>query len=55
MQIVEIMGPYSKLLTVEFYCNMNSVNDPTNKKYYKVFIIGKWYKLSPTMINDFYE
>lgn len=52
LQTVENVGPYSKLLTVEFYCNFTeSINDPTNPKHYKVFIRGKWYKLSPMVIN----
>lgn len=33
------IGPYSKLLTNVFYCNLtDSINDPTSPNYYKVFI-----------------
>lgn len=54
MNTVEGVGPYSKLLTCEFYCNLtNIVNDPTRQKCYKVFIEGNS-KMSPEVINNFY-
>lgn len=55
LSIVENVGPYSKLLTCEFYCNLtNSMNDATSPRHYNVFIRGKWYTFSPQVINEFY-
>ncbi|XP_019171200.1 PREDICTED: uncharacterized protein LOC109166766 [Ipomoea nil] len=46
---------YSKLLTYEFYCNLNEeINDLTSKRCMQIFIRGTWYVFGPDAINQYY-
>ncbi|XP_019173397.1 PREDICTED: uncharacterized protein LOC109168971 [Ipomoea nil] len=46
---------YSKLLTYEFYCNLNEdIDNLTSEKCQQIFIRGKWYVFEPDMINQYY-
>ncbi|XP_019170959.1 PREDICTED: uncharacterized protein LOC109166460 [Ipomoea nil] len=46
---------YSKLLTYEFYCNLNEdIDNLTGPRPMQIFIRGKWYVLGPDMINEYY-
>lgn len=47
---------YSKLLTVEFYCNLNEDTlIPSSYRFHKVFMNEKWFKFSPKVINNFFH
>ncbi|XP_019190738.1 PREDICTED: uncharacterized protein LOC109185210 [Ipomoea nil] len=46
---------YSKLLTYEFYCNLNEEIDIlTGPRPMQIFIRDKWYVFGPDMINESY-
>ncbi|XP_019175566.1 PREDICTED: uncharacterized protein LOC109170884 [Ipomoea nil] len=46
---------YSKLLTYEFYCNLNEeIDDLTSKRCTQIFIRGNWYVFGPDVINQYY-
>ncbi|XP_019178987.1 PREDICTED: uncharacterized protein LOC109174177 [Ipomoea nil] len=46
---------YSKLLTYEFYYNLNEeVDNLTSERCMQIFIRGKWYVFGPDMINQYY-
>ncbi|XP_019178858.1 PREDICTED: uncharacterized protein LOC109174020 [Ipomoea nil] len=47
--------PYSKLLTYEFYCNLNDEIDVLFRpRPMQIFIRGRWYVFGPDMINEYY-
>ncbi|XP_019175582.1 PREDICTED: uncharacterized protein LOC109170899 [Ipomoea nil] len=47
---------YSKLLTYEFYCNLNEeIENFTGTRCQQIFIRGQWYVFGPDMINDYYD
>ncbi|XP_019149883.1 PREDICTED: uncharacterized protein LOC109146688 [Ipomoea nil] len=47
--------PYSKLLTYEFYCNLNEeIDNLSGKRCLQIFIRGKQFVFGPDVINDFY-
>ncbi|XP_019175779.1 PREDICTED: uncharacterized protein LOC109171103 [Ipomoea nil] len=55
LKTVTAIYPYSKLLTYEFYCNLNDEIDIlTGPRPMQIFIRGKWYIFGPDMINEYY-
>ncbi|XP_019157188.1 PREDICTED: uncharacterized protein LOC109153779 [Ipomoea nil] len=55
LKTVTDICPYSKLLTYEFYCNLNDEIDVlTGPRPMQIFIRGKWYVFGPDMINKYY-
>ncbi|XP_019189503.1 PREDICTED: uncharacterized protein LOC109183930 [Ipomoea nil] len=55
MKTVTSIFPYSKLLTYEFYCNLNEeIDNLTGTRCMQIFIRGKWYVFGPDMINEYY-
>ncbi|XP_019167150.1 PREDICTED: uncharacterized protein LOC109162899 [Ipomoea nil] len=55
LKTVTAICPYSKLLTYEFYCNLNDEIDIlTGPRPMQIFIRGKWYIFGPDMINEYY-
>ncbi|XP_019154249.1 PREDICTED: uncharacterized protein LOC109150721 [Ipomoea nil] len=46
---------FSKLLTYEFYFNLNEeIENLTSEKCQQIFIRGKWHVFGPDMINQYY-
>ncbi|XP_019177734.1 PREDICTED: uncharacterized protein LOC109172939 [Ipomoea nil] len=55
LKTVTSICPYSKLLTYEFYCNLNEeIDNLTGTRCMQIFIRGKWYVFGPDMINEYY-
>ncbi|XP_019151371.1 PREDICTED: uncharacterized protein LOC109148048 [Ipomoea nil] len=55
LKTVTSICPYSKLLTYEFYCNLNEEIDIlTGPRPMQIFIRGKWYIFCPDMITEYY-
>ncbi|XP_019163178.1 PREDICTED: uncharacterized protein LOC109159531 [Ipomoea nil] len=55
LKTVTAICPYSKLLTYEFYCNLNEEIDIlTGPRPMQIFIREKWYFFGPDMINEYY-
>ncbi|XP_019168533.1 PREDICTED: uncharacterized protein LOC109164454 [Ipomoea nil] len=55
LKTVTDICPYSKLLTYEFYCNLNDEIDIlTGPRPMQIFIRGRWYVFGPDMINEYY-
>ncbi|XP_019198220.1 PREDICTED: uncharacterized protein LOC109192077 [Ipomoea nil] len=55
LKTVTVICPYSKLLTYEFYYNLNDEIDIlTGPRPMQIFIRGKWYIFGPDMINEYY-
>ncbi|XP_019158512.1 PREDICTED: uncharacterized protein LOC109155283 [Ipomoea nil] len=55
LKIVTAICPYSKLLTYEYYSNLNNEIDIlTGPRPMQIFIRGKWYIFGPDMINQYY-
>ncbi|XP_019166901.1 PREDICTED: uncharacterized protein LOC109162674 [Ipomoea nil] len=55
LKTVTDICPYSKLLTYEFYCNLNDEIDVlTGPRPMQIFIRGRWYVFGPDMINEYY-
>ncbi|XP_019179164.1 PREDICTED: uncharacterized protein LOC109174380 [Ipomoea nil] len=55
LKTVTDICPYSKLLTYEFYCNLNDEIDIlTGPRPMQIFIRGKWYIFGLDMINQYY-
>ncbi|XP_019161162.1 PREDICTED: uncharacterized protein LOC109157776 [Ipomoea nil] len=55
MKTVTSICPYSKLLTYEFYCNLNEeIDNLTGTRCMPIFIRGKWYVFGPDVINEYY-
>ncbi|XP_019178560.1 PREDICTED: uncharacterized protein LOC109173723 [Ipomoea nil] len=55
LKTVTNICPYSKLLTYEFYCNLNDKIDIlTEPRPMQIFIRGRWYVFGPDMINEYY-
>ncbi|XP_019197859.1 PREDICTED: uncharacterized protein LOC109191679 [Ipomoea nil] len=47
--------PYSKLLTYEFYCNLNDeIEILSGPRPMQIFIRERWYLFGPDMINEYY-
>ncbi|XP_019199722.1 PREDICTED: uncharacterized protein LOC109193315 [Ipomoea nil] len=50
MKTVTSICPYLKLLTYEFYCNLNEeIDNLTGTRWQQIFIRGKWYVFGPDM------
>ncbi|XP_019163444.1 PREDICTED: uncharacterized protein LOC109159787 [Ipomoea nil] len=55
LKTVTDICPYSKLLTYEFYFNLNDEIDVlTGPRPMQIFIRGRWYVFWPDMINEYY-
>ncbi|XP_019188793.1 PREDICTED: uncharacterized protein LOC109183032 [Ipomoea nil] len=55
LKTVTSICPYSKLLTYEFYCNLNEeIDNLTRTQCHQISIRGQWYVFGPDMINDYY-
>ncbi|XP_019171048.1 PREDICTED: uncharacterized protein LOC109166609 [Ipomoea nil] len=55
LKTVTAICPYSKLLTYEFYCNLNEeMYNLSGEHPLQIFIRGKWYVFGPDMINKYY-
>ncbi|XP_019157352.1 PREDICTED: uncharacterized protein LOC109153912 [Ipomoea nil] len=55
LKTVTNICPYSKLLTYEFYCNLNDEIDILSRlRPMQIFIRGRWYVFGPDMINEYY-
>ncbi|XP_019189133.1 PREDICTED: uncharacterized protein LOC109183484 [Ipomoea nil] len=55
LKTVTAICPYLKLLTYEFYCNLNDEMDNlSGVRPMQIFIRGKWYVFGPDMINEYY-
>ncbi|XP_019161144.1 PREDICTED: uncharacterized protein LOC109157760 [Ipomoea nil] len=55
LKTVSSICPYSKLLTYEFYCNLNEdIDNLTGPRPMQIFIRGQWYVFCPDMINEYY-
>ncbi|XP_019156982.1 PREDICTED: uncharacterized protein LOC109153582 [Ipomoea nil] len=55
LKTVTSICPYSKLLTYEFYCNLNEeIDNLTGTRCMQIFIRGKWYVFGPDVINEYY-
>ncbi|XP_019157368.1 PREDICTED: uncharacterized protein LOC109153932 [Ipomoea nil] len=55
LKTVTDVCPYSKLLTYEFYCNLNDeIDSLTGPRPMQIFIRGKWYDFGPDVINKYY-
>ncbi|XP_019189017.1 PREDICTED: uncharacterized protein LOC109183392 [Ipomoea nil] len=55
LKTVKSVCDYSKLLTYEFYCNLNEeIDDLTSKWCMRIFIRGDWYVFGPDVINEYY-
>ncbi|XP_019173797.1 PREDICTED: uncharacterized protein LOC109169370 [Ipomoea nil] len=56
MKTVTSICLYSKLLTYDFYCNLNEeIDNLTGTRCMQIFIRGKWYIFGPNMINEYYD
>ncbi|XP_019178986.1 PREDICTED: uncharacterized protein LOC109174176 [Ipomoea nil] len=54
LKIVTSICSYSKLLTYEFYYNLNEeIDNLTSERCQQIFITGKWYVFRPDMINEY--
>ncbi|XP_019171222.1 PREDICTED: uncharacterized protein LOC109166788 [Ipomoea nil] len=50
------IGPYSKLLTYEFYCNLSeSIDDLTHERCLQVCARKSWYVFGLNVINEYYK
>ncbi|XP_019184288.1 PREDICTED: uncharacterized protein LOC109179182 [Ipomoea nil] len=55
LKTVSSICPYLKLLTYEFYCNLNEeIDNLSGTRPMQIFIRGKWYVFGPDMINEYY-
>ncbi|XP_019155777.1 PREDICTED: uncharacterized protein LOC109152534 [Ipomoea nil] len=55
LKTVTAICPYSKLLTYEFYCNLNDdMDNVSGVRPMQIFIRGKWYVFGPDKINEYY-
>ncbi|XP_019184056.1 PREDICTED: uncharacterized protein LOC109178962 [Ipomoea nil] len=55
LKTVTSICPYSKLLTYEFYCNLNEeIDNLTETRCMQIFIRGKWHVFGPDAINEYY-
>ncbi|XP_019153675.1 PREDICTED: uncharacterized protein LOC109150211 [Ipomoea nil] len=55
MSTVQKVGPYSKLLTCEFLCNLSEfIDDLTHERCLQIFVRGKWFVFGSDAINEYY-
>ncbi|XP_019158570.1 PREDICTED: uncharacterized protein LOC109155341 [Ipomoea nil] len=55
MKTITFICPYSKILTYEFFCNLNEeIDNLSRTRCMQIFIRGKWYVFGPDVINEYY-